>query len=223
MDNSKSAASNRPIKIAPSLLSADFANLASEVRRVEEAGCDMIHIDVMDGHFVPNLTVGPFIVKAIRRITKLPLDTHLMIENPEKYLADFIAAGSDSITVHAEACHGNLDEILKTLKSRSIGRGVSIKPATPLSEIEGYLSDIDMVLLMTVNPGFGGQAFMPEVLPKVEALRKKFSKDIEVDGGINKDTSKEAVRAGANVLVAGTAIFGKPDAKKAIEELRCQK
>ena len=210
------------IKIAPSLLAADFARLASEVEKVEKAGCDMIHIDVMDGHFVPNLTVGPFIVKAIRKLTKLSLDTHLMIEHPEKYIEQFVEAGSDGITVHAEACPGNLREVVRQIRAHKVTCGVSLKPATSLDALKDHLGDLDMVLLMTVNPGFGGQSFMPEVLPKIQALRKIFNKDIEVDGGINKETSKEAIRAGANVLVAGTAIFGKPDVKQAIEDLRCQ-
>ena len=211
---------SRPLKIAPSVLSADFTKLASEIERVEKAGCDMIHIDVMDGHFVPNLTVGPFIVKAIRRTTKLPLDTHLMIENPEKYISQFAEAGSDGITIHAEACAGRMREVLALMRSHKVRCGVSVKPATPLSEIEKYLSDIDLVLIMSVNPGFGGQSFMPEVLPKIETLRKKYAGDIEVDGGINSQTAREVVRAGANILVAGTAIFGREDVKKAIQELR---
>lgn len=215
--------SDRKIKIAPSLLAADFAHLADEVGKVERAGCDMLHIDVMDGHFVPNLTVGPFIVKALRKITKLPLDTHLMIEHPEKYIDAFADAGSDGITVHAEACEGNLEEVLAKIHHRNVRTGVSLKPATPLDSLKKHLAGIDMVLLMTVNPGFGGQAFMPEVLEKVRQLRKIYSGDIEVDGGINKETSAAAVTAGANVLVAGTAIFGKPDVRQAVEDLRCRK
>ncbi len=210
-----------PIKIAPSLLAADFSRLADEIKRVEAAGCDMIHIDVMDGHFVPNLTVGPFIVQAIRKVTKLPLDAHLMIEHPEKYIESFAKAGADNITVHAEACPDNLAEVIRLIRAMNVSCGVSLKPATGLSALENHLAEIDMVLLMTVNPGFGGQSFMREVLPKITALRKIYDKDIEVDGGINPQTSKEAIRAGANVLVAGTAIFGKTDAKKAIEDLRC--
>jgi ribulose-phosphate 3-epimerase len=211
---------SRPLKIAPSVLSADFTHLADEIRKVEEAGCDMIHIDVMDGHFVPNLTVGPFIVKAIRRVTQLPLDSHLMIENPEKYLERFAEAGTDGITVHAEACEGRLDEVLRRIRSLGLKCGVSLKPATPLSLIEKQLPLVDLVLLMTVNPGFGGQAFMPEVLPKIEKLRQKFSGDIEVDGGINAQTALQVVKAGANVLVAGSAIFGKEDVRKAVKDLR---
>jgi len=213
---------NRPLKIAPSLLAADFANLAQEIRKVEEAGCDMLHIDVMDGHFVPNITVGPFIVKAIRKLTRLPLDAHLMIENPERYVKDFAEAGANHITVHAEACPGNLGQVMDLVRSCLVTCGVSLKPETPLALIKNYLKDLDMVLLMTVNPGFGGQAFMREVLPKIKELRGLYDKDIEVDGGINKDTSKEAVGAGANVLVAGSAIFGRPDVKRAVEDLRCQ-
>jgi ribulose-phosphate 3-epimerase len=208
------------LKIAPSLLAADFADLGSEIRKVEKAGCDMLHIDVMDGHFVPNLTVGPFIVKAIRRLTKLPLDTHLMIEDPAKYVPEFAKAGSDSITVHAEACPKDLEDVLRLIRSSGLKCGVSLKPASPLSMIERVLGDVDQVLMMTVNPGFGGQAFMPGVLPKIRECRAKFTGDIQVDGGINRETSKQAVEAGANVLVAGTAIFGAPDPSKAIKELR---
>jgi len=208
------------LKIAPSLLAADFAQLGAEIAKVEKGGCDMLHIDVMDGHFVPNLTVGPFIVKAIRKLTKLPLDTHLMIENPAQYIPEFAKAGSTSITVHAEACPGNLAEVIKLIRSYKLGCGVSLKPASPLSMLDGFLDKIDLVLMMTVNPGFGGQSFMPEVMPKVRELRNKFKGDIQVDGGINRETSKEAVRSGANILVAGTAIFGAPDPVKAMQELR---
>src|SRR3989338_4019355 len=213
---------NRPIKIAPSLLAADFTRLALEIEKVEKAGCDLLHIDVMDGHFVPNITVGPFIVKAIRRITQLPLDAHLMIEKPERYIESFAQAGANHITIHAEACYGNLAECIEIIHSHAITCGVSLKPATPLTRIGDHLKDIDLVLLMTVNPGFGGQAFMPEVLTKIRELRMQFYRDIEVDGGINQETAKEAVKAGANILVAGTAIFGKADVKKAIEDLRCR-
>ncbi len=216
------SAKKLPVKIAPSLLAADFTRLAEEIRGVEKAGCDLIHIDVMDGHFVPNISVGPLIVEAVRKVTKLPLDTHLMIENPERYIKSFVEAGSDHITVHAEACENNLGSLLGMIRSYSISCGVSIKPATPLAVIKDYLADVDMVLLMTVNPGFGGQSFMREVLPKIKELRSVFDKDIEVDGGINKDTAREVIAAGANVLVAGTAIFGKENLKKTIEDLRCQ-
>ena|SRR3989338_4522461 len=209
------------IKVAPSILAADFSRLADEIKKVEQAGCDLLHLDIMDGHFVPNLTIGPVIVEAIRKTTRLPLDTHLMIENPEKYIRSFVKAGADHITVHAEACPNNLKEVLELIRSQKVTCGVSLKPATSLSLIEKHLAAIDMVLLMTVNPGFGGQSFMREVLPKIKALRERYDKDIEVDGGVNKDTAREAVLAGANVLVAGTAIFGKEDVKQAIQDLRC--
>ena len=213
---------NRPIKVAPSILAADFSHLADEIAKVERAGCDLLHLDVMDGHFVPNLTIGPVVVEAIRKSTQLPLDAHLMIEQPEKYIRSFVKAGANHITVHAEACPNNLAEVLELIRSQRVTCGVSLKPASPLSLIEKHLADIDMVLLMTVNPGLGGQSFMREVLPKVKALRERYDKDIEVDGGINKDTAKEAVLAGANVLVAGTAIFGKENVLQAIKDLRCR-
>ena len=209
------------LKIAPSLLAADFAHLADEVAKVEKADCDLLHIDVMDGHFVPNITVGPVIVSAIRKITKLFLDTHLMIEHPEKYVKNFADAGSDGITIHAEACPGNLGEVIAQIRSLGVRCGVSLRPPTPLTAIEKHLKDLDLVLLMTVEPGFGGQSFMADVMPKVKELRKKFDKDIQVDGGINPETGRIAVAAGANVLVAGTAIFGKADVSKAIRDLRC--
>ena len=210
------------IKIAPSLLAADFSNLARDLAKVEQAGCDSLHIDVMDGHFVPNITMGPFIVKAIRKMTRLPLDVHLMIERPEKFIADFAEAGANHITFHAEACHGHLHETIARVHSHAITCGVSLRPGTPLSLIKSSLANVDMVLLMTVNPGFGGQTFMPEVLKKVSELKGYFDRDIQVDGGINQETAKKAVKAGANVLVAGTAIFGKTNVKQAVEELRCQ-
>ena len=213
----------RVTQIAPSILSADFANLAADIKKVERAGCDMIHIDVMDGHFVPNITVGPVVVGAIRRVTRLPLDTHLMIEDPERYLESFVKAGSDSLTIHAETCGRKTAALLKKIRALGVRSGVSINPATPLSKIDDYLAASDLVLLMTVNPGFGGQAFMRDVLPKIAKLRARFNGDIQVDGGINKDTAPEAVAAGANILVAGTAIFGSSDVTQAIKELRCQK
>ncbi len=208
------------IKIAPSLLAADFTRLTSEIKKVEDAGCDELHIDVMDGHFVPNITVGPFIVKAIRSITKLPLDTHLMIEHPERFIEAFVKAGSTTITVHLEACRNNLSQVIQLIRSQGVGCGVSLKPDTPLEPIKKYLKDIDRVLLMTVNPGFGGQKFMREVLQKIKSLRKIFTGDIQVDGGINTETAKEAVHAGANILVAGTAIFGSKDVSGVIRALR---
>jgi ribulose-phosphate 3-epimerase len=212
----------RALKIAPSILSADFANLASEIKKVEQAGCDMIHIDVMDGHFVPNITIGPVVVKAIRGVTRLPLDTHLMIEHPERYLESFVKAGSDGVTIHAETCGKKLAEILAKVRALGVTCGISINPATPLEKIVKVLPRVDLVLLMTVNPGFGGQAFIREVLPKIKKLRRCFDGDIQVDGGINKETAREVVAAGANILVAGTAIFGRNDVKQAIRDLRCQ-
>ena len=208
------------VKVAPSLLAADFTRLADEIRRVEKAGCDMLHVDVMDGHFVPNITVGPFIVEAIRKLTRLPLDVHLMIETPWEFIEPFASAGANHITVHQEACPENLSRVLSKMRSFHVTRGVSLKPETPVKAILGHLSEIDMVLLMTVNPGFGGQSFMPEVVPKIRELRSLYSGYIEVDGGINVETARVAREAGANVLVAGTAIFGNPDAGKIISQMR---
>jgi ribulose-phosphate 3-epimerase len=209
------------IKVAPSILSADFGNLEEEIRKVEAAGADLIHVDVMDGHFVPNITVGPLIVKACRKITKLPLDVHLMIENPDRYIPDFAQAGADIITIHVEASK-NLDEDIELIKQNNVKPGVVVNPATPVDSVFHVLDKVVMVLLMSVNPGFEAQKFMPEVLPKIRALRKKTSDlglrtlDIEIDGGINLNTAKEAVKAGANVLVAGSAIFHSEDYKKVI-------
>ena len=199
-------------KIAPSILSADFSKLGQEVKAVEKAGADYIHIDVMDGHFVPNITVGPMVVKAVRKVTDLPLDVHLMIENPELYIGDFVKAGSDVITVHAETVT-HLHRLLGAIRDAGARAGVSLNPGTPLNIIEYVLHQLDMVLVMTVNPGFGGQAFIPEVVPKIRALKEMLAQkgvapDIEVDGGITVDNIAEVARAGANVFVAGQAIFG---------------
>ncbi len=180
----------------------------------------MLHVDVMDGHFVPNITVGPFIVEAIRKLTRLPLDVHLMIETPWEFIEPFASAGANHITVHQEACPENLSRVLSKMRSFHVTRGVSLRPETPLKAILGHLSEIDMVLLMTVNPGFGGQSFMPEVVPKIRELRSLYSGHIEVDGGITVETARVAREAGANVLVAGTAIFGNPDAGKIISQMR---
>lgn len=208
------------IKVSPSLLSADFGRLADEVRVVEDAGCDYIHVDVMDGHFVPNITIGPFVVKAIRGVSRVPLDVHLMIESPWKYIPDFAKAGSDIITVHAEACASRLEETLDQIRGLGKRPGVSLKPGTPLDPIKALLAKIDMVLIMTVEPGFGGQSFMPDMMTKVQALRSIYQKDIEVDGGITPQTGQVAVKAGANVLVAGTAVFRAPDVPKAVRDLK---
>jgi len=205
------------IKIAPSILSADFGNLNKDIASVDKY-CDLIHVDVMDGHFVPNITIGAPVVAKMK--SKRPLDVHLMIENPEKYIEDFVKAGANIITVHSEASK-NLKNLLKKIRSFGVKAGVSIKPKTPVSNIKNILECLDMVLIMTVEPGFGGQEFMEDMMEKVKQLRKMKPKlDIEVDGGINDKTSKIAVKAGANVLVAGSYIFKAKNRKKAVESLR---
>lgn len=214
-----------PTLVAPSILSADFANLGAEIRRAEDAHADWIHVDVMDGHFVPNLTIGPPVVKAIRKQTKLPLDVHLMITDPDRYLKDFADAGSDHIIVHVEACT-HLQRTLAQIKSLGKLAGVAINPATPPDHLRYILDNVDVVLVMTVNPGFGGQKFLPAVLPKITEIRKMFDdagrKDVHVsvDGGIDADTSREVTRAGADVLVAGKSVYGAADMKDAIAKLR---
>ena len=209
------------IKIAPSILSADFSRLGEEVRAVEQAGADMIHVDVMDGHFVPNITIGPAVVKSIRKVTKIPLDVHLMIENPEKYIDNFIAAGSDMITVHIEAVSGSgLRAQSSKLKKKGIKFGISLNPDTSISRIKPVLKFVDFVLVMSVHPGFGGQAFIPKAIKKIAQLRKIFKKDIAVDGGINDRTAKLVIDAGANVLAAGSYIFNAKNVSTAIERIR---
>ena len=207
------------IIIAPSILSADFSRLDEEINSVEKAGADWIHIDVMDGHFVPNITIGPVVVKSIRPVTKLPLDVHLMINKPEDYIESFAKAGSDIITFHIE-CEDEPKEIIKLVRYYKKKVGVSIKPGTDLKAIEHILPMVDMVLVMTVEPGFGGQEFIFDCLPKIEELRKVFKKDIEVDGGINEATASEVIQKGANVIVAGTSIFGTKNYTDAIKKLR---
>ena len=212
------------IKIAPSILSADFSRLGDEVRRAEEAGADIIHLDIMDGHFVPNLTFGPIIVKAIRSHTKLPFYVHLMVEKPEDYIERVVEAGGDLVIVHVEACI-HLQRVLSMIRDLGARSGVALNPATPLTTIEYVLDDLDLILIMSVNPGFGGQDFIPSVLPKIKRARRRVMKrgleiEIAVDGGVNVETAPKIVEAGADVLVAGTAVFGKPDLKKAIQELR---
>lgn len=212
------------IKIAPSILSADFSRLGEEIKDVEKGGADYIHVDVMDGHFVPNITIGPLIVEAIRPITSLPLDVHLMIENPDQYIPTFAKAGADIITVHVETCP-HLHRTIQLIKSQGIKAGVVLNPHTPVSMIEHVLEDIDMVLLMTVNPGFGGQKFIHSVLPKIKQVadmvhERNLQVEIEVDGGVNVETAKLCVEAGANVLVAGSAVYNQKDRGAAIAAIR---
>ncbi|WP_102271503.1 ribulose-phosphate 3-epimerase [Cytobacillus massiliigabonensis] len=212
------------VKIAPSILSADFSKLGEEIKDVERGGADYIHVDVMDGHFVPNITIGPLIVEAIRPVTKLPLDVHLMIENPDQYIESFAKAGADYITVHVEACR-HLHRTIHFIKSLGVKAGVVLNPATPVQMIEDIIEDVDMVLLMTVNPGFGGQKFIPSVLQKIAAVKKMADDrglkiEIEVDGGVNEETAKLCVEAGANVLVAGSAVYNQKDRAKAIAAIR---
>ncbi len=211
------------IKISPSILSADFSILGDEIKSLEQAGADLIHIDVMDGHFVPNITMGPPIIKMVRKCTKLPFDVHLMISPVEKYIKAFADAGSDIITIHPEATD-NLKRAVGTIKSFGKKAGVSLNPKTPISALMDVINDIDLILIMSVNPGFAGQSFMSEVLPKVTELRKmindkKLKIDIEIDGGINFETAPLAVKAGANILVSGTTIFS-GSLKDNIQKLR---
>ncbi len=209
------------IKVAPSILSADFSRLAAELAKVKRAGADLIHVDVMDGHFVPNITIGPVVVKAIRRVTPLALDVHLMINNPAKYIGAFANAGSDMITVHIETVTPKeLRFIARELKKRKVRLGISLNPGTPWRKVKPVLKLVDFVLVMSVNPGFGGQAFIPEVIGKISQLRAVFKKDIAVDGGINNQTAKLVKKAGANILVAGSYIFGAKYVKQAIDSLR---
>ena len=209
----------KKIMIAPSLLSADFSRLAEEVRDVEKAGCDALHIDVMDGHFVPNLTIGPLVVSAIRKVTKLPLDVHLMIDMPSRYITEFRKAGADWITVHVEA-EKDVRGVLQMIKSSGAKAGISLRPKTAVETLFPYLPELDLLLVMSVEPGFGGQSFMPDMMGKVKVLRSKFRGLISVDGGIGAGNASQALEAGADILVAGSAIFGKSDRAKAIQEFR---
>jgi len=211
-------------KIAPSILSADFTRLGEEVKDVQKAGADYVHIDVMDGHFVPNITIGPMIVKAVRRVTKLPLDVHLMISNPDQFIDDFVQAGADMISVHAEAAT-HLHRSMQCIRKAGARSAVALNPATPLQMIEHVLDDLEMVLLMSVNPGFESQEFIPGVVPKIEQLREMIEKrglniEIEVDGGINPETIHLVSSAGADVFVAGSAIFYSKDYAETIRIMR---
>jgi len=203
------------IKLAPSILSADFAHLGEQIAEVTRAGADYIHVDVMDGHFVPNITIGAPVVASIRRVTSLPLDVHLMIEHPERYISDFIDAGADIITVHVEASP-HIKSTIKAIKEQGARAGVSLNPPTPLSTVKEFLPHVDLVLIMSVNPGFGGQSFIPETLPRIANMRKildnrKPGIELEVDGGINAENAPDIVEAGADVLVAGNSIFRAED------------
>ncbi|WP_144509294.1 ribulose-phosphate 3-epimerase [Bacillus sp. FJAT-22090] len=212
------------VKIAPSILAANFAKLGEEVLEVEKAGAELIHIDVMDGHFVPNITMGPIVVEALRPLTNLPLDVHLMIENADQYIEAFAKAGADYITVHVEACP-HLHRTIQLIRSFGVKPGVVLNPHTPIETIQHVLEDIDMVLFMTVNPGFGGQKFIHSVVPKVKQLSniikdRNLSIEIEIDGGINEETIKPCVEAGATILVAGSAIYNAPDKGKALQAIK---
>lgn len=216
--------SDRKTIIAPSILSADFSRLGDEIRAVEAAGADWIHVDVMDGHFVPNITIGPLVVEALRPHTRLPLDVHLMIEDADKYIGDFAGAGADIITVHAEACR-HLHRTVTAIRERGKKAGVSLNPATGLDALEPILPEVDMALLMSVNPGFGGQSFIPGALDKAARLKKMIDEkgldvDIEMDGGIKPDNAAEVRAAGVNALVAGSAIFKSADYAATITALR---
>ncbi len=213
-----------PIRIAPSILSADFGRLAEEVRAVEAAGADLIHVDVMDGRFVPNITIGPLVVEAVRRATKLPIDAHLMIVEPERYVEAFAAAGANLVSVHAEVSP-HLHRTLQAIRGAGARPAVALNPSTPLSAIEWVIGDCEMVLVMTVNPGFGGQRYIDACTEKVRALRaladaRNPALEIEVDGGVKPDTAAVVAGAGANVLVAGTAVFGEKDYRAAIGAIR---
>ena len=216
------------VKIAPSILSADFSKLGEEITAAEKAGADFIHIDVMDGHFVPNITIGPLVVKSVKKIASLPLDVHLMIEEPDRYIRDFAESGADIITVHSEASV-HLHRTIQNIKEFGIKAAVSVNPATPLSHIEVILPYIDMALLMSVNPGFGGQKFIPETFSRIQRLKNlinenKYKVDIEVDGGVNVENVSEVVLAGADIVVMGSAFYNSKDYAETVNTVRekCQ-
>jgi ribulose-phosphate 3-epimerase len=212
------------VKIAPSILSADFLRLGEEIRAAEASGADILHIDIMDGHFVPNITIGPFIVEAIRKMTSIPLDVHLMIEDPDKYLGDFIRAGADILTVHYEACI-HLHRSVHYIKESGVKAGVSLNPATPVRSLEHILPDLDIALIMSVNPGFGGQVFIPQAIDKIKILKKLvrdggLSTLIEVDGGVKLVNAADVISAGADILVMGSAFFNSGDYEKVVKKFR---
>lgn len=216
----------RPVRIAPSLLSANFATLAEEIRKVEEGGADLLHIDVMDGHFVPNITIGPPVVQSLKAVTKTPLDVHLMIEHPDAYCEDFCQAGADILTIHWEVCH-HLHRSIQVIKEKGMKAGVAINPSTPVHVLECMLPDIDQVVIMSVNPGFGGQRFIPFALSKIRALRDMIIRaelddrvDILVDGGIKLDNCLSVTQAGANIIVLGSGIFHTPDPVATVKKIR---
>ena len=213
-----------PVRIAPSILAADFTRLAEELDSIERGGADLVHIDVMDGHFVPNITIGPFVVEAVKRATSLPLDVHLMIERPERYVTDFVKAGAATLGIHVETCP-HLHRSVQQIREAGARACVVLNPSTPASAVEPVLPDVDQVLVMTVNPGFGGQKFIESMLPKIATLRgwideRGLAVALEVDGGIGVETIARAARAGADTFVAGTAVFGAPDRGEAIAALR---
>jgi ribulose-phosphate 3-epimerase len=212
------------MKIAPSILSADFSRLKDEIQAVEAAGADWLHVDVMDGHFVPNITIGPVVVEWVRKVTKIPVDVHLMITDPDKYAPEFIKAGADWVSIHPETC-ANPNATLRKIRDLGAKASIAVNPDVPLSRVEQCFADIDMILMMTVFPGFGGQAFIPDVLPKIEEVRKlidrrKLSIFVEVDGGIKADNIERVVRAGAEVIVSGSGIFKTPDYAETIRQMR---
>ena len=215
---------NNGIIIAPSILSADFSRLKEALDIIKESGADWVHVDVMDGHFVPNITIGPPVVKCLRRATDMFLDVHLMIEHPDKYISDFVSAGADMLTVHVEVCT-HLNRVIQLIKSSGIKAGVSLNPATSLASIEYLPDSVDMILLMTVNPGFGGQSYIPQMTGKIRKLREQLNRDgkdidIQIDGGISTENIKEVTEAGANIIVTGSSFFKAPDPALYIKQLR---